>query len=123
MESFTPIKKYEVSPSDQANFDEIEKIKEELTDRAFDALDSIPVGSEAPKGLSPGLEFSKFLQDKMSEVGIDENPEEFAAYHYIKGSSPSPEKIKSFDLEGNFIFESYKEFAGNFLIEPILSVQ
>jgi hypothetical protein len=116
MEGFATIKKYEVSPADQANFDEIEKINNELTDRAWDVLDSTPVESEAPKGLSPGLEFAKFLQQKMSEAGIDENPEEFAAYHFIKGSSPSPDKIKSFDLDGGFIFESYKDFSKTFLL-------
>ena len=102
MENFEKIAVYEVPTEYEESVAKIKEISLDLAEQA--------INSDGPI-LNPVIEFQKFLANELKEKFLTLNLDDYAAFHFIKGSSPNPKKVTAFDVDDDLIFETYKKFA------------
>lgn len=88
---------------------EIKIFRDVLNNHFLDQLSDKKVEpEELPE--NPFKKFEAYLEQYLKERGIEEDPKDYAAIHYVQGSTPQYSRIKGFDLEGDLIRLKFKEF-------------
>jgi hypothetical protein len=84
--------------------------KEEITEIRDIAKKLVDIAMESEELYNPATRFKKYLEEKFTELGIDEPVDHFGAYHYAIGSTPYNQRKNPFDTNDQLILKTLREF-------------